>query len=263
MASIPRSGTSSAALRTALPRVQAVARAPAVHRPGRHRRGTVCELERVGRAPGGCLASWLAAAAAALLILAGTSAIDPGASRHGQLELVGAHDHAARASGRDPLLPRRWPGGAPRLLRARAHGRRRGPAPRARPEVCVQLPMFNEHAVARRVIEAACAHDLAGRPPQVQVSTTRPTPTRASWWTGLRACGPSPASTAVWCGAPSATATRPARWRPAGANRRRVHRHLRRRLRAAPDYLRARPPLLPRRRRARRGSRWCRPSGAT
>ena len=38
----------------------------------------------------------------------------------------------------------------------------RNPAPAGRlptvyPTVCVQLPMFNEHAVARRVIEAACS----------------------------------------------------------------------------------------------------------
>ena len=32
-----------------------------------------------------------------------------------------------------------------------------GPLPANRPTVCVQLPMFNEHAVAHRVIEAACA----------------------------------------------------------------------------------------------------------
>ncbi len=31
-----------------------------------------------------------------------------------------------------------------------------GSLPQAYPAVCVQLPMFNEHAVARRVIEAAC-----------------------------------------------------------------------------------------------------------
>ena len=32
-----------------------------------------------------------------------------------------------------------------------------GRLPEAHPTVCVQLPMYNEHAVARRVIEAACA----------------------------------------------------------------------------------------------------------
>jgi cellulose synthase/poly-beta-1,6-N-acetylglucosamine synthase-like glycosyltransferase len=32
-----------------------------------------------------------------------------------------------------------------------------GRLPHLRPTVCVQLPMYNEHAVARRVIEAACA----------------------------------------------------------------------------------------------------------
>jgi cellulose synthase/poly-beta-1,6-N-acetylglucosamine synthase-like glycosyltransferase len=34
---------------------------------------------------------------------------------------------------------------------------RAGPLPAVNPTVCVQLPMFNEHAVARRVIEAAAA----------------------------------------------------------------------------------------------------------
>jgi cellulose synthase/poly-beta-1,6-N-acetylglucosamine synthase-like glycosyltransferase len=35
--------------------------------------------------------------------------------------------------------------------------RRPGRLPEDLPKVCVQLPMFNEHAVARRLIEAACA----------------------------------------------------------------------------------------------------------
>jgi cellulose synthase/poly-beta-1,6-N-acetylglucosamine synthase-like glycosyltransferase len=42
------------------------------------------------------------------------------------------------------------------------HGRTFDPPgrlPRVHPTVCVQLPMFNEHAVAQRVIEAACALD--------------------------------------------------------------------------------------------------------
>jgi cellulose synthase/poly-beta-1,6-N-acetylglucosamine synthase-like glycosyltransferase len=42
------------------------------------------------------------------------------------------------------------------------HGRAPEPAgrlPAVYPTVCVQLPMFNEHAVARRTIEAACALD--------------------------------------------------------------------------------------------------------
>ena len=52
--------------------------------------------------------------------------------------------------------------------------RGRAPAPPGRlpevhPSVCVQLPMFNEHAVARRTIEAACALDWPSDRFSVQV----------------------------------------------------------------------------------------------
>jgi cellulose synthase/poly-beta-1,6-N-acetylglucosamine synthase-like glycosyltransferase len=44
-----------------------------------------------------------------------------------------------------------------------------GQAPPVLPRVCVQLPMFNEHAVARRVIEAACALEWPADRLSVQV----------------------------------------------------------------------------------------------
>jgi cellulose synthase/poly-beta-1,6-N-acetylglucosamine synthase-like glycosyltransferase len=47
--------------------------------------------------------------------------------------------------------------------------RRPGRLPTAWPTVCVQLPMFNEHHVARRVIEAACAMEWPRERLTVQV----------------------------------------------------------------------------------------------
>jgi cellulose synthase/poly-beta-1,6-N-acetylglucosamine synthase-like glycosyltransferase len=52
------------------------------------------------------------------------------------------------------------------------HGRAPEPGgrlPAVHPTVCVQLPMFNEHAVARRTIEAACAIDWPADRFSVQV----------------------------------------------------------------------------------------------
>jgi hypothetical protein len=106
----------------------------------------------------------MALAVAALYILAATSTIAPVPTR-------GAAWWPVTVALHTPLLPILCflAGGLVERLGFYARGRAEavpGRIPAVFPTVCVQLPMFNEHAVARRVIEAAASiDDLADRPP--------------------------------------------------------------------------------------------------
>jgi cellulose synthase/poly-beta-1,6-N-acetylglucosamine synthase-like glycosyltransferase len=93
--------------------------------------------------------------ATALLLLAATSVVGPGLVAIGGVAwwLLTAALHV-------PLLAILWflAGGLVERLGFYVRGRAPsapGRLPATRPTICVQLPMFNEHAVARRVIEAA------------------------------------------------------------------------------------------------------------
>ena len=69
---------------------------------------------------------------------------------------MGCDDRPARALRDPPVVPRR----RRRARRVPAVGscpRAAGRLPALFPTVCVQLPMFNEHAVARRIIESSSA----------------------------------------------------------------------------------------------------------
>ena len=133
-----------------------------------------------------------------------------------------------------------------------------GRLPAAYPTVCVQLPMFNEHAVARRVIEAASAMTWPADRLSVQVlDDSTDEDTRALVDARLRrraGVDRRRLPRAAARRSPGLQGRRP-RGRPPG-DRRRVPRHLRRRLPAAPGLPAAHDPaLLPRRRRARRRPR--------
>jgi cellulose synthase/poly-beta-1,6-N-acetylglucosamine synthase-like glycosyltransferase len=130
MNAIPAQGTSSTAIFTALWR-----------RPGRWWWPSLA----------------LAAVATALLVLAATSALDTSGITVGGTAwwLVTGALHLPLL-----LILAFLAGGLVERIGFYARGRAEaipGPLPARLPTVCVQLPMFNEHAVAQRVIVAACS----------------------------------------------------------------------------------------------------------
>lgn len=157
MAPIPRWGRSPAASLTALSRAGRRS-SPAVHTEGAGGAApspTGARRSRPWWAPG--LA--LAAVAIGLFVLAATSVVRAGQVGPGEIAwwLVTLSLHA-------PLLVILCflAGGLVERVGFCFSGRTArdpGSLPATLPAVCVQLPMFNEHAVARRVIEAASALD--------------------------------------------------------------------------------------------------------
>jgi cellulose synthase/poly-beta-1,6-N-acetylglucosamine synthase-like glycosyltransferase len=117
---------------------------------------------------------WLASLAfgcfaTALVVLAATSVVGPRL-----VPLGGAAWWLLTALLHAPLLAILWFLACGLVERLGFYVRGRAPAPPGRlpanrPAVCVQLPMFNEHAVARRVIEAAAALDWPAERLSVQV----------------------------------------------------------------------------------------------
>ena len=130
----------------------------------------------------------------------------------------------------------------------------------ALPVVTIQLPLYNEMYVVDRLIDAVCRIDYPRELLEIQVLDDSTDETR-----GVARAGRAPRTRAqgidikyIHRDRPHRLQGRRARSGPEGGQRR-VHRHLRRRLHPAADFLqRTLMPTSPIRR-----SAWCRRAGAT
>ena len=117
--------------------------------------------------------------AAGLLVYAATVSAGPRVVRGGHPRLVGDHHRVACAIPGDVAVPRGGTRRTGRILLAGPRTGVRGRLPAVYPTVCVQLPMFNEHAVARAAHRGG-ERDGHGRltGSGSRCSTTPPTTTR-------------------------------------------------------------------------------------
>ncbi len=130
------------------------ARLGSLNGPRRRRASSPCPIPHVRGSAGGCRSSSRSRAVGLVLLAASQTSTRGGSRNH---RVVAVDGRAAPAVRGAPALPGRRVGRTRRVLLAGTSARRPGRLPTVYPTVCVQLPMFNEHAVARRVIEAAAA----------------------------------------------------------------------------------------------------------